>query len=587
MPEPVGHLAGQRAVWLKSLLWAKLRPERRPLAQKLTRLVFIVFGLAIATGIYFTATWFLDLAYHVEVIGPLLCQRLLDMLLLVLLSVLLLSNIVTSLSSFFLAKDLELLMAAPVPPRVLFGARFAEQVVHSSWMVLAFGAPVLLAFAQVAGTPKSMLAILVTIPPLLVIPAALGAALTMMLVSSLPAARARDLVVALLFVGFIVLYLMLRLIEPERFLNPEGFASMVSFIASFSSPTGSYLPSHWAAAVIADTFRGAPGGRQVPLMLAALWTGAGACYALAGLLFRGVYARAYSRTQQGRKVARLSRIWARLRGRPLPADGEIRTPGRHGAESDWLRIVGAFAPRGAVREFLIKDLKLLVRDASQWSQLVLLAALVFVYLYNFRHFRQLGDSGIVGPLALFLVGLGLSGFVTTAVSVRFAYPLISIEGRMLWLLITAPIKPRQILRAKWGSVLPALVIVAEVMSLASSWILGQPPSMMILGATVALLTALGVSAVSIGVGALMPEYRAESAAKVAASFGGLVCMSMAMVTALAIVAWAVYPAYLLHYGKATRALPFVLAGGGALLTTALAVWLPLWLGGRALDRFEL
>ncbi len=585
MPE---RRAGRpRQVWLLTVVLPKLwRLGRASSGQRMTRLFFALVGLLIAYGLYRGGVWFLQLAYKVEVIGPLLCQRLLDMVLLIILSVLLLSNIVTALSSFFLSKDLDLLMAAPIPPRSLFAARFLEQMVHSSWMVLVFGAAVLLAFVKVMGTPLSYLAVAATLPPLLVLPAALGAVLTMLLVSSLPAARARDILVALLFVAFIVLYLVLRLVEPERFLNPDGFASMVSFLASFSSPSGGWLPSRWGAEAIAATFRDHAGAGRLGLLLAGLWTSAGSAWVIASAVFRVVYVGAYSRSQQGRKVARLSRLWARLCGRPLPKEGQLRAPGRRGAESDWLRAAGALAPQGPTREFIIKDLKLLLRDASQWSQLVLLLALVFVYLYNFSHFRKLGDSGLIGPLAIFLLGLALSGFVTTAVSVRFAFPLISMEGRMLWLLRSAPISARQILRAKLVSTLPPLLIVAELMSIASSWLLGQPPLIMLLSAAVALFTALAVASIATGVGALMPDYRAESAAKVAASFGGLVCMSVAMIAAFAMVAWAAYPAYLLHVGRTDRALTFVLCALGAMVTLALAIGLPLWLGGRALERQE-
>ena len=35
------------------------------------------------------------------------------------------------------------------------------------------------------------------------------------------------------------------------------------------------------------------------------------------------------------------------------------------------------------RQLLVKDLKVFLRDVSQWSQLLLLLALVLLYLYNF------------------------------------------------------------------------------------------------------------------------------------------------------------------------------------------------------------
>jgi ABC-2 type transport system permease protein len=422
-PRPIDSwtIERPRSVWFWSAIWPKLaRIGRTSRGKRITALVFAAVGLMIALGIYGISVWFLRVAYRVEVIGPLLCQRLLDMLLLVVLSVLALSNVVSALSSFFMAKDLDMLMTAPIPPRSLFMARFSEQIIHSSWMVMAFGIPVLLAFAKVVGTPWTYVAMFLSLPPLLIVPAAFATTLTIMLVSALPAARARDIIVALMFVGFVVLYLLLRLVEPERFLNPEGFASMVSFVASFSAPSGSALPSHWATEVIAASFRDDAGAGRPYLMLAALWTAAMSAQVIAGFVFRRVYVSAYTRSQQGRKVAKLSRLWAALRGKPLPKDGDIRSPGRRGADRDLTRTIGALAPRGAMREFLVKDLKLLARDASQWSQLVLLA-LIFVYLYNFRHFRKLGETGLVGPLGLFILGLGLSAFVTAAVRVRFAY----------------------------------------------------------------------------------------------------------------------------------------------------------------------
>jgi len=574
-----------RLVWLGSVLWPKLRLQRATGGQLGVRVVFTAMGLLLALGLYAAALWFLRLCYGIEVIGPLLCRRLLDVVLLVLLSVLLLSNVVTALGSYFLARDLELLVPAPVPPRVLFSARLVEQAAQSTWMVVAFALPVLVAFIQVAGTPRSYLALVAVAPPLLALPALIGLIVTLLLVRVFPAARVRGLIVGLAFVAFVVLYVALRLLQPERMLNPDGFASLVSFLTSFSAPSGGWLPSRWAAVVIGSTFRDDAGAsRDHLLLIVALWSGAASLHALASLLHRRCYAAAFSRSQEGRAVAPLSRWWARWRQRPLPADGAIRAPGRHGVAADWARLPAALVPRGAMRELMVKDLKLFVRDPSQWSQLVLLAALVFVYLYNFRHFRQLGDSGLVGPLALYLLGLGLSGFVTTAVGVRFAFPVISGEGRMLWLLFAAPLHRSQLLRAKLASILPAMLFVAELMAIASAQILRVGAALTILSAAVAALTAIAVAALSLGVGALLPDYRAESAAKVAASFGALVCMTLAMLVAFALVGCAAYPAaviagrYPVHPGR------LALAALSALLTTALAVVLPLWLGGRALDR---
>jgi ABC-2 type transport system permease protein len=570
-----------------SVLWPKFKRGRWTVGQRLGRIFFTVTGLGLAVAIYWLSQWFLALCYNVETIGPLLCQRLLDLELMVLLSVLLLSNIVTALSSFFLAQDLQLLNAAPIPPRSLFGARFCEQIFHSSWMVLAFGLPTLLAFKTVAGTPLTYGAIALVVLPLLVFPAAAGLLVALLLVCLLPAARVKNIVVALLFVAFLVFYLLLRLAEPERFINPDGFASMVNLLASLSSPSGSLLPSHWATGVIAATFRDAALTSQPwRLMLAALWTGAAAVYVLTSAIYREIYSRAYARSQEGKGMSQLSllRFWWRKES-PFKDKGPIPSPAPGVSPGvDLVRAVSRLVPQGITREFFVKDVKLLLRDASQWSQLVLLLALIFVYLYNFRHFRQIGESGLIGRTALSLVGMGLSGFVTAAVSVRFAFPLISLEGRMMWLLRTAPLNSQRILRSKLLAVLPPLLFVAEVMSMASSYILGASWAMTLLGAAVAALTAISVSSMAIGIGAILPDYHAESAAKVAASFGGLVCMSLAIIVALALVGFAIYPAHVLHHHHFWRPLRLTFSIVSALTISGIATFMPLYLGARALEK---
>src|SRR3981081_1995739 len=79
-------------------------------------------------------------------IGALLAGKLLAVMFVSLFGILILSNVVTALSSFFLAKDLDLLVAAPVDWLRLYGAKLLETTVHSSWMVVLIATPVLTAY---------------------------------------------------------------------------------------------------------------------------------------------------------------------------------------------------------------------------------------------------------------------------------------------------------------------------------------------------------------------------------------------------------------------------------------------------------
>src|SRR6476619_766958 len=67
-------------------------------------------------------------------IGALLAAKLLGLMFVSLFGILILSNVVTALSSFFLAKDLDLLVASPVDWLRLYGAKLQTTAHSSSWM---------------------------------------------------------------------------------------------------------------------------------------------------------------------------------------------------------------------------------------------------------------------------------------------------------------------------------------------------------------------------------------------------------------------------------------------------------------------
>ena len=130
-------------------------------------------------------------------------------------------------------------------------------MIESSWMVLAFAVPAFLAYgiAHRAG-PLFYLATVVTLPPFLVIAATIGMAVTGILVNVFPARRTRDILVLLSVVMVAVLYMLFRMLQPERLVNPEAFASFVQFLAAMQTPSSPFLPSTWVAEILHPLLNG-------------------------------------------------------------------------------------------------------------------------------------------------------------------------------------------------------------------------------------------------------------------------------------------------------------------------------------------
>src|SRR5262249_52752099 len=93
------------------------------------------------------------------------------------------------------------------------------------------------------------------------------------------------------------------------------------------------------------------------------------------------------------------------------------------------------------RQLLVKDAKIFLRDVSQWSQLLLLLALVLLYLYNFRvlDLQRIPYMSVFVKNVYALVNLGMAGFVMATVTVRFVFPAVSAEGAAFWIIRTSPV----------------------------------------------------------------------------------------------------------------------------------------------------
>ncbi|HEU4630306.1 MAG TPA: hypothetical protein VFS08_11220 [Gemmatimonadaceae bacterium] len=513
----------------------------------------VLFGVVHRTLGYFKG---------VPEIGELLAGKLLGVALLSFLSILLLSNVITSLSTFYLARDLDLLAAAPLDWLRLYLAKLLETGLHSSWMVGLLAVPILAAYGLAYdGGPFFPLVALAVVVPLLAIPAAIGTAVTLLLVTIFPARRTREVLSVVSVLAAAAVVLLLRLMRPEQLARPEGFRSLVDFVAVLRTPSSAFLPSEWAQQAVMSWLTWTNDG--LPLYL--LWTTAGAFVVLGAMLHRALYRRAFSRAQES---AGASGTAARL----------------------WTLAARALAPLGTTRrELVLKEIRVFLRDTTQWSQLILLVVLVIVYVFNIKLLPLRGDG-----MSFFLVNvipflnLGVAGFVLASVAARFLFPGVSLEGRTLWLLRSSPLAMRDLLWAKyWVGTVPLLLLAVGLVA-ATNLLLGVSAFMfaVTLGTIVGLTFA--VAGLAVGLGTLFPRYETESAAQIPTSFGGLVYMMAAVATIGAVVVLEARPVYAYvtaHWRRrAPEPVEMLLGFGAAALLCALAAVLPLRAAARRLER---
>jgi ABC-2 type transport system permease protein len=445
------------------------------------RLVFLsVFGLGFWSFIFFMLYRLLRYFRGVQEIGPLLAGKLLGLILVGFFSILMLSNIITALSSFFLARDLDLLASSPVDWLKLYMAKLIETLIHSSWMVVLMAIPMFAAYGVVySGGPLFPLIVLATFLPFLMVPTILGSAFTLLLVNIFPARRTRDIlsVIAVLSAGGIVV--MFRLVRPERFARPEGFRSLVDFITILRGPTSPLLPSEWVERAVMSWLNVKTD--LLPYYL--LWSTAAAAFVLGALLHRALYAKGFSKAQEsGQRVVHSGRLTSISRTLLKPF-GIVR------------------------RELVMKEVRLFFRDTTQWSQLILLAVLVMVYVFNIK-FLPLRGTGMTFFLvnAVPFLNLVLAGFVLASVAARFIFPGVSLEGRTFWLLRSSPMSMKELLWSKfWVGTLPLLVLALSIVGV-TDYLLQVSEFMMAVSIFSITLMTLALAGLALGFGTLFPQF---------------------------------------------------------------------------------
>ena len=542
-------------------LTARARTKSGERGNRLRLMFLAMFGLGFWTFIFVMLVRLLRFFRDVQEIGPLLAGKLLGLILVGFFSILLLSNIITALSSFFLARDLDLLVSAPVDWFTLYLAKLFETLVHSSWMVVLMAVPMFAAYGVVfEGSLLFPLVVLVAFLPFLIIPTVIGSALTLLLVNVFPARRTRDIlsVIAVLAASGIVI--LFRLVRPERLARPEGFRSLVDFITILKGPTSPLLPSDWVQHAIMTWL----GGRPDALPYYLLWSTAAAGLVFGALLHRWLYPAGFSKAQESAEQ------WAR--SGPLSRLGHV-----------------LLTPFGVVkRELVLKEVRLFFRDTTQWSQLILLAVLVMVYVFNIKFLPLRGDG-----MTFFLVNvvpflnLVLAGFVLASIAARFIFPGVSLEGRTLWLLRSSPMSMRELLWSKfWVGTLPLLMLAVAIIAV-TDYLLEVSEFMMLVSVFSITLLTMAVAGLAIGFGTLFPQFETENAAQIPTSFGGLVFMMSSIALIGIVVMLEARPVYTYlssqAYGTPGDPLGMILGFGAAFVVCAVSTLVPIEIALRRLE----
>jgi ABC-2 type transport system permease protein len=188
-----------------------------------------------------------------------------------------------------------------------------------------------------------------------------------------------------------------------------------------------------------------------------------------------------------------------------------------------------------------KDLRLFLREPAQVLQFTMFFGLLAFYLLMLPRVGRafLFDDWwrpVVSLLNLTAVAMALATFTG-----RFVYPLLSLEGRRLWVLALAPWPRTRVVTAKFTFALLVGLPVSVALVVLSGAMLALPPGIIAYQAGIIACMAVGFSAGALGLGARLADYEEDNPAKLVAGYGGTINLMASLVFSGLLLVGAVVP----------------------------------------------
>ncbi len=435
----------------------------------------------------------------------------------------LISTTIAAIGNVYNARNMNLFLTVPISTGRLFTAKFLETLFETSLMFVIFAFPVGLAYLySVPLEPGFMLAAVAVTIPFLLIPTGIAFVLGTMFVNiaALIWKRGLFLVVCLFCVvawGLISLFQLLDQVRLER----GGGNAIVQLIGLFDNPNPTWMPSRWAADLVAYFVTGTVTAPGIKILL--LTSSAVGSIALAYLVFDGCMLRVRSSSQTHEPVS----------------DPDVGSESKRNVDPVRRMLEAVYFPLPLdvqIRAVILKDLTALVRDRAQSLQLLMYLGIALIYLIIIKFMSaalNLAPEGLqVWWAFLASINVMFAGFIITAVMTRLVYPSISLEGKAFWILNTAPIRLRKLIDAKFWCWLPLTICIAVPLLLAGVFVVSPKLVIVLITIYIGISMSIGCTGLAIGIGSSFATFEWESPNQIAAGLGTLVLLLSSLILVL-------------------------------------------------------
>ena len=472
----------------------------------------LIFSLTVCLVLYKIGVRVITYFHSQNELGILLSLKIFQMAWITMFALLVFSCMVSAVSTLFLSQDNEIIFTAPVANSDIFFMRYITTSLYTSWMMIVFSIPIFAAYGMVFGASLLYWPLMLgTIIATAATATTFAMGFTVLLVNLFPAKRTKDIILYLSICFGIFIYLIFRLMRPEDLVNPDKYGHFIDYLSSLATPAAPYIPAAWASNLLSLFLL----EREIDFLVAALLVMTPiTLFMLGAWAMEHWFLSGYTKSQES-----------------FGGHRRFFSSGKY--------------KRSSLQWIFLKESKLFLRDSAEWSQLFMIAALVVVYLYNFKVLpveRSMYEEEYVTNLISFL-NIGLTGFVVASLAARFVYPSIGAEGGSFYIIMSSPLSTARYILHKYLFYVVPFTILALILLVVSNSLLNITGPMWWISVTTGLLITWTILAMALGFGALYADFKAENRAAALGGIGAILFLFTAIGFEMAIIFLGGAPVY--------------------------------------------
>ena len=480
------------------------------ISQKSIGIVLFCIGLCYAI---FNITLRVVTYFHMQdELGIILSLKVFQMAWILIFIMLIFSSMVSSISSIYLSEDNEIVFSAPISTVNLFFMRYISGTIYTSWMMIIFSLPIFATYGIVFQTPVTYWFLMVpTLLSITLTSTCLSTLLTIVLVKFFPARHTKDIILYLSLCFGVLIIFLIRLLQPEDMVYYDKYGHLVDYLSKISKPVAPYLPASWASNFLSLYLL----DLEIDwLLFSLLLLTPMVLYILGEWCMKVWFFSGYSKSQES------------FGGTHRFAKKQLYKPGI------WKWIFN-------------KESKVFLRDSVEWSQLFMIAALVVIYLYNFKLLPieqgALSEQFIINLISF--LNIGLAGFIMTALSARFVFSSIGSEGGAFYHIKSSPISLRRFLLYKYFFYAIPFTILSLTLIIMSNRILQVEGPMWWISVSTNLFITWVVVGLALAFGSIYADFKAENKTVAMGSMGAILFLLSATAFQIIIIFVGANPVY--------------------------------------------